>query len=326
MKNATNDFDFVVDSIENNYAGFPSKVTDLRISDYASLKVSLRDAYANTEDSKEQEELLNAFLAFFNDMHISIQTNGKTPEVADGTEQWPSFKRIDGDTVLLCIPSFLPEYYEPINNLIEEHHEVLVSTPNLIIDVRGNGGGSDECFNSLLPYVCPESIEVVGADVRATQDNIDYLNDLTTIHEFPEETLLQIKTWTALMAENLGDFVEMVPTQTIELGEVFSKPQKVAICIDKGCASSTEQFLIFALQSPKVILFGENTAGCIDFSNVVPTETPSKNWTLSYPISRSKRIPLNQIDGHGIEPHIRLDTESKELIDTVMKHLHDVVG
>ena len=113
----------------------------------------------------------------------------------------------------------------------------------------------------------------------------------------------------------------MVPTQDIELEEVFKKPEKVAICIDRNCASSTEQFLIFALQSPKVTLFGENTAGCIDFSNLVPAQTPSKNWTVYYPISRSKRIPLNQIDGHGIEPHVQMDTGSKDLINQVVGHL-----
>ncbi len=326
MTAVAEDFDFVVNAIEKNYAGFPSKVTDLRLSEYVSLKASLRDAYLSAEDPKECEELLKAFLSFFNDKHISIQANGKTLSKAGATEQKPFLQRIDGDTALVCIPSFLPENYEAISNLIQEQHEVLTNTPYLVIDLRGNGGGSDECFNALLPYVCPEFIEVVGVDVRATLDNIEYLNDLTTIHDFPEEALLQIKSLTALMSKSLGGFVKMVPTQTLELGDVFTKPQKVAICIDKGCASSTEQFLILAVQSPKVILFGENTAGCIDYSNVVSAATPSNNWTLSYPISRSKRIPLNQIDGRGIEPHYRMDTESKELINDVVKHLHSHVG
>jgi C-terminal processing protease CtpA/Prc len=326
MTAVANDFDFVVDAIEKNYAGFPSKVIDLRVSEYVSLKASLRDAYLSTEDPKECEDLLRAFLAFFNDKHISIQANGRTAGEGGAFKQKPFFERIDGDTALICIPSFLPENYEAINNLIQEHHEVLTNTTNLVIDLRGNGGGSDDCFNALLPYVCPESIEVVGADVRATQGNIEYLNDLIKVHEFPEEALLQIKSLTALMSESLGSFVEMVPTQTVELANVFTRPKKVAICVDKGCASSTEQFLIFAVQNPKTILFGETTAGCIDFSNVVSAPTPSNNWILSYPISRSKRIPFNQIDGHGIEPHFRMDTESKELINDVVKQLHSNVG
>jgi C-terminal processing protease CtpA/Prc len=254
---------------------------------------------------------------------FSIQANSTTPVEAEDNESHPWFERIDEKTVLIRIPSFLPKYYEAINELIQEHHEVLINTPNLVLDLRGNGGGSDQCFNILLPYVCPESINVVGADVRATQGNIEYLRELTKIHEFPEDALSQINDLTELMAKSLGGFVEMVPTQTIPLGEVFAQPQKVAICIDKKCASSTEQFVIFALESPKVTLFGENTAGCIDFSNVVPAQTPSKNWTLFYPISRSKRIPLKQIDGFGIEPHIRLDTESEVFINEVVRHLRD---
>jgi C-terminal processing protease CtpA/Prc len=318
---SSNDFDFVIDTIEKNYAGFPSKVTGQSLSAYTAHTSALRKSYVGAKDYAEQEELLKAFLSYFNDKHISIQSNSTTPAEAEDTESYPYFEKIDEETVLIRIPSFLPRYYEAINELIQEHHEVLTNTPNLVLDLRGNGGGSDECFSALLPYVCPESINVVGADVRATQGNIEYLRELTKIHEFPEDALSQINDLTELMAKSLGGFVEMVPTQTMPLGEVFAKPQKVAICIDEKCASSTEQFVIFALESPKVTLFGENTAGCIDFSNVVPAQTPSKNWTLFYPISRSKRIPLHQIDGLGIEPHVRLDTESKVVINDVVKHL-----
>ena len=321
MTAAIDDFDFVVDTIEKNYAGFPSKVTKSSLDAYEFLKTSLRESYLHTEDLKKQEEVLNEFLSFFSDKHISIQSNGETQEETSGSEQKPTFEKIDEDTVLIRIPSFLPENYDDIDSLIQEHHELLTEAPNLVIDLRGNGGGSDACFNPLLPYVCPEALNIVGADVRATQGNIEYLQELANLHDFPEESLNQIRTLTALMAQNLGGFVEMVPTQDIELEEVFKKPEKVAICIDRNCASSTEQFLIFALQSPKVTLFGENTAGCIDFSNLVPAQTPSKNWTIYYPISRSKRIPLNQIDGHGIEPHVQMDTGSKDLINQVARHL-----
>ena len=318
-----NDFDFVVDTIEKNYAGFPSKVTGPSLTAFTAHTSALRKSYVSAKDYAVQEELLKAFLSYFNDKHISIQANSTTPVEAEDTESYPYFEKIDEEIVLIRIPSFLPKYYEAINELIQEHHEVLTNTPNLVLDLRGNGGGSDQCFNILLPYVCPESINVVGADVRATQGNIEYLRELTKIHEFSEDALSQINDLTEIMAKSLGGFVEMVPTQTISLGEVFAQPQKVAICIDKKCASSTEQFLIFALESPKVTLFGENTAGCIDFSNLVPAQTPSKNWTLFYPISRSKRIPSKQIDGFGIEPHIRLDTESEVFINEVVRYLRD---
>lgn len=322
MKAAVNDFNFVVDTIEKNYSGFPSKVTELTLNAYSVLKASLRDAFLNNEDLKKQEEAIGEFIAFFNDKHISIRVNGETQEETNGIEQRPTFEKLDEDTVLLCIPSFMPEYYESIEKLIQDHHEQLTTATNLVLDLRGNGGGSDSCFNPLLPYVCTKSLNVVGADVRATQGNIEYLQDLAKLHEFPEESLDQIKALTALMAQHLGGFVEMVPTQKIDLGEVFDKPEKVAICIDKNCASSTEQFLIFALQSPKVSLFGENTAGCIDFSNVVPAQTPSGKFTIFYPISRSKRIPLQQIDGHGIEPHVPMDPGCRDLVSEVVRTLH----
>lgn len=63
MSIETSDFDFVVQTIEKNYAGFTSKINEHKQNEFAFLTTSLRDLFLNTEDPQLREELLNNFLA-----------------------------------------------------------------------------------------------------------------------------------------------------------------------------------------------------------------------------------------------------------------------
>lgn len=72
-----------------------------------------------------------------------------------------------------------------------------------------------------------------------------------------------------------------------------------------GAGSSGEQFILDARQSRKVTLMGQhNSAGVLDFSNVVSMPMPSGRLELSWPISRSLRLPEESVDLNGIAPHI----------------------
>ena len=65
--------------------------------------------------------------------------------------------------------------------------------------------------------------------------------------------------------------------------------------------------------SKKVILFGNHsTAGVLDYSNAVSTNFPSGKYQLTFPMTRSQRLPENPIDNIGIKPDVIIpfhDTE-----------------
>jgi C-terminal processing protease CtpA/Prc len=74
-----------------------------------------------------------------------------------------------------------------------------------------------------------------------------------------------------------------------------------------GAASSAEQFLLLARQSHKVTLFGKrNSAGVLDFANVVGMPTPSGRYQVYWGTSRSLRVPDDPVDPDGITPDIRI--------------------
>jgi len=118
------------------------------------------------------------------------------------------------------------------------------------------------------------------------------------------------------MKKNVGGFV----TDAIYGGDeevirdtVYRYPRKVGIIINDGNASSAEQFLLAAQNSKKVTLFGnQHTAGVLDYSNAVPVILPSGNYKLTYPLTRSKRLPEHPIDNIGISPDVMIPYPTTE--------------
>lgn len=52
-------------------------------------------------------------------------------------------------------------------------------------------------------------------------------------------------------------------------------------------------------------MFGnQSTAGVLDYSNAVTVEFPSGKYELTFPMTRSQRLPEHPIDNIGIKPDI----------------------
>jgi hypothetical protein len=87
---------------------------------------------------------------------------------------------------------------------------------------------------------------------------------------------------------------------------VLPSPKRIAVLMD-NVGSTAEQFLLAARQSRKVTLFGyRNSAGVLDFANVVETVTPSGRFKIQWATSRSMRLPDDPVDPDGIPPDIRI--------------------
>lgn len=315
------DFDFVVDVITRNYSGFPDKVGAMNTQEYLEFTEVLRQEFARANSPSSRVDRIREWLGFFGDLHLSVSTDHFVVAGESDQSTEPHISVIDDRSIVVRIPSFEPEHIEKIHDIVEAHHEEITRRSNLIVDLRGNGGGSDDGMEVLLPYIHSGSIEVVGADVRSSVDNAQHLRNLLQRYEFPDETKRVIEERVEEMELNTDQFIEWVPTSTLDLGEVLPMPERVGLVVDRNCASTTEQLVIFAQQSSKVVIFGETTAGCIDYSNVVSVSLPSGEGVLNYPITRSKRVGVAAIDGFGIQPDIAVEPQSENLISVVTELL-----
>jgi hypothetical protein len=232
------------------------------------------------------------------------------------------FKTLNDSTSYLRIKSFDGSYAREIDSVIKTNVKTIQSTAKLIIDLRGNGGGSDHCMSFLQPVLYTNPVQNIGVDLLTTPDNtaawelaIDRYRD-----KLPKAYLEE-----ALKKIHLGDgkeraFVNFAADYTGTLPAVWANPAKVAVVIDGKCASATEEFLLFARQSKKTKMVGEHSQGVLDYSNVVRKEFSSPPFTLSYPTTRSRRLDAGLgIDNKGIQPDIPLNLSKDNWLDELMK-------
>ena len=221
----------------------------------------------------------------------------------------PTFHTLSARTVLITIPSFYLAYADKLRTLIEKHKKDLASHPNLIIDVHRNGGGSDDSFAPLMPYLLANSTRTFGAEYLATEANIKGREEICGSVPYMPDTeecrRLVAPSLALLRNAKSGEFVRFpgmdASGSIASVEKVTRNPRRVGILMGKDCGSSCDQFLLNARQSFKVKLFGRPSLGSVDYSNMESHTLPSGKRSLGYAISRSLRLPEMPVDT-GIQP------------------------
>ena len=227
--------------------------------------------------------------------------------------QEPFLEELNVMTLYLRIPSFRINNKQAIDKILADNKEKILKTKNFIIDLRNNSGGFDATYAELLPFIYTNPIRIVGIErLSTTQNNQRFLEYSKEKYGYDEETRQWIKKTVDKLQDRLGKFAnvdeDIEEYVTIKrYDNVYEYPKNVGIIINKGCASSTEEFLLAAKQSKKVKLFGTNTWGAQDISNILSIESPCKEFVLSYTMSRSLRIPDMVIDEVGLQPDYYID-------------------
>lgn len=228
----------------------------------------------------------------------------------------PSFKILDKETNLLVIPYFAIKYKKPVDSILDSNEALLLKTKHLIIDIRNNPGGLTGTFQKLIPYIYTNPIHTEGGVVWATVDNI---KDGYDLHDpkLPEEQKKYLKESVKKLSAHIGEFYPMYSGDTIRFDRVLKNPQRVSVIFDGGSASSAEYFILQAEQSKKVTLFGQNSAGAIDYTEIVNGEIPCSYFSIQYPVFRSSRIETRPLNNIGIAPQVIIPDSVPDWVEFV---------
>ena len=252
---------------------------------------------------------------------VDIAKPAPAPAAAGGQaapSKAPTLQLLSSQTVLLNLPSFRGNHSAAMQALLDTHREELAARPNWILDVRRNGGGSDNTYAPLLQWISSGEMVRVGAEWLSTPANIAGQESVCALlapgdaacAAFAGQAVSQMRTVKA------GEFAPQQPGGTISYlrvdGQTPQRPARVAILIDRDCASSCEEFLLAARQSFHVKLIGRNSYGALDYSNMRLHVLPSGQRHLQYATSRSARLPQLQVDLGGIMPDIYLPPPKDE--------------
>ncbi len=238
------------------------------------------------------------------------------------TDNIISIYQHDPATMVMRIHAFWGTYRAYIDSVIAAHSTELSSTTNLIIDVSDNGGGSDFAWRSLLPFLYTKPVLIKQYETLCDEEIIQKTKD-----GFVGRELLSKEEETAYSAEldscmnHLGDFYcpgECTDTLRFHRLEF---PRTVAVIIGNNTASAAENFVLAAEQSSKVTLFGQPTAGIVDYGNVLWYDSPSGCRQFGIPSIRSARLPQRPLDNIGIQPQVFIPIDIVEKIEFVAEHM-----
>ncbi len=217
----------------------------------------------------------------------------------------PTARMLGDSTLAIAIPSQSPEYAAALTTLVLQHRLLLLGIPNLVIDLRGNEGGSSWVTDVLMPYI-------VGPGRRPARYLADsrpaVLSSPDNIRYFEAQSWAPAGLVDSLRAHPGG----LVPFSYSDDGDdaaptATANPRRVGIVVDGGTVSAAEAFLLRAMRYPKVTTFGAPTGGSIDYQTVTIVRFGCQEWGfyLGYPvIAGSLELPAGSANHTGIVPDV----------------------
>jgi len=311
------DYDSAVKYIEDNYSGFPDKVVDSNRADYESMKARLRTQVQQGE--RPGWDALGEYTAWFNDAHLNVHIYFKDDKGnwIGVTEKYnqrrkkihyesqmeygplPVACKVTDNTFLIRYPSCggdpdMKWIKKSVKQFKKSHCQ------NLIIDIRGNGGGDDRNWYPYLKLLCDHNAWEPTSEYRNTPQNILYVQQ----EGWPVADVLQKESVKHPDAEFLRGGV----FQRVFVRRPDKRVKKAAVIVDNSVASSGEGMVLsLRAYSDRVTVYGrDNTGGCLDYANVATLKMKHCGRTFQMPMSRTFGLPDGAIDATGIAPDVRI--------------------
>ncbi|MEP6572668.1 MAG: S41 family peptidase [Gemmatimonadota bacterium] len=223
-------------------------------------------------------------------------------------------------TLVVSIPSHDPAFRPWLDSLVAANRAVLAATPRLIVDLRGNEGGSSSTARSLVPFVASDSerpppLPEGEPMLLSSADEIGYVRRHFAGGGVPTASVRRLL---ARLAANPGQLVPLRDSldsrEAPRRRPVVAGARRVGFLVDGGTVSAGEAFLVQAMRSTRVTVFGLPTAGALDYQTayIVPFQLHDRRWFLGYPtITARPDLPRDGIRGTGLKPEVRLELDSE---------------
>lgn len=279
------------------------------------------------------------------------KTKDRTFPVADRRPiygAWPrgESRLLDGNIGYLRLPEMVsPEEDRALFEDLRRHMTAFQDARGLIIDVRGNGGGTRDLLTTLLPYFLdpregPRVVNVAAKRLEAGDDPSDprgllgssrglFPADSPNHSPAAKQAIEAFKRgfqpkWTLPKGE-FSDWHYMVVSPTAEDGTYFYRG-RVAVLVDPACFSATDVFAAAFRGVPNVILVGTPTGGGSGQSR--PVKLPRSGIELNLSSMVSFQWDGNLFDGVGVPPDLLVQPEPTDFIgetDTVLEAAIEVL-
>jgi hypothetical protein len=230
--------------------------------------------------------------------HIGILKNNPWNDLEQlNNRSYVTIKKIDSTISYIKFEGFALQD----SNIVRSFFDSIIENkiPNLIIDLRGCGGG-DYSSMTLSSYFIKKSLNA-GFFVGNKYFNN---NEILPSNEF-------LKNKSPYTGNSLREFLDEIINTGLLIGKV--EPDKnlnyngnVIVLIDKFSASATEPIVYFLKQNNLATIIGEKTAGQMLSSTVIDVKD---GWTLLIPIADYYTSDRYRIENNGVKPNIKIKSE-----------------
>jgi hypothetical protein len=223
------------------------------------------------------------------------------------------FSELSDQTNYLHIPDLSHDLYPFIDSFVAANRDNIITKPNLIIDIRENGGGSDRSFQALIPLIMSSKIFVdpIAASIFASADVQTFYKENIYKYCSSRADTLSADSLLAQLRQYNNKFT-LAKFEDHNLDTFFQYPLRVAILMDRWCASSTEGFILNIKQSDKVLLCGENTWGMCTYGELREVPMPCLPIVIDMPCKKMLMRDGADYESTGIAPQLRLDDQPKD--------------
>ena len=302
------DYDYLVSFTEQNYAPFTAIMEKGYEQEYKSMKKQLRQQVKQGEADIEKAAI-DYVLWFYDrfDRHIMINTmafrkasntllSPKDIEIAEYAPKAVSCK-VNSCTWLIRVPSCDPSLEKWTSDAFWQF--LKSGCEHLIIDLRGNKGGSDGVWNSYYLALYDHPSKPCIYWFRNTSENLHHWDNM-------------------LESKNVREFVERCQTSKKEFEKWYEREgdlgllpstliQRAAVLIDWNTASAAESLVEFVKKySDRAKVYGIcNTNGSDITGNCWGETLPNSKIRFQYPTTVDSEFFEHDFSGTpGIAPDI----------------------
>ncbi|HEY4335445.1 MAG TPA: S41 family peptidase, partial [Puia sp.] len=243
---------------------------------------------------------------------------------AAGDLRSEQYRQIDSEFVYLKLPRFNQGDVDRLDSLIRVNHSVIYHTRNLIIDLRGNPGGNAASSPKMIQLIYTNPIVYPPWQYRSSPEYIRskeaVVADLKK--NDPYHKLLSAESLLDRLRDHPGELVFAGDSMIRKADSVSRYPERVAFLIDRDAGSSSEFFTFEGKQSRKVTLFGQNTAGAMDYGEDQSFSLSCGKYLIFIPWGRNGWIERfhYRIDNIGFKPDVVIPSDCGDWIDFVRKY------
>lgn len=236
---------------------------------------------------------------------------------------------------LLSITS-LPSYEDAAwDGFEKEIGKIKDSASAVIIDLRGNGGGSDSRVYQLASYLFGQDNPTSVAAILKSQTPATFalaannpksrISILQNKNEPVPEYLFKnyneiMKKYQKAKNGELPEEISIVPDEgkPFNGSKAFKNP--ILLLVDRECASSCESAVETLKLHPYAVTMGENTGGYLHFGNLGTLVLPNSRIVIQIASDFWKYKDGRYLEGIGYEPKIPIKSGT-DALDTAKSYL-----